>query len=97
MPNPATVREQRLRKTKAQLIDEIDSLEQRAAAIEATYRSGAPARANASDRYFADQEIADLARFPSENPNPVLRVLPDGTVLYANEAARAVKGLLKGR
>ncbi len=28
MPNPATVREQRLRKTKAQLIDEIDTLEQ---------------------------------------------------------------------
>ncbi len=32
MPNPATVREQRLRKTKAQLIDEINTLEQRAAA-----------------------------------------------------------------
>ncbi len=32
MPNPATVRERRLRKTKAQLIDEIDTLEQRAAA-----------------------------------------------------------------
>ncbi len=38
MPNTATVREQRLRKTKAQLIDEIDTLEQRAAAIEATNR-----------------------------------------------------------
>ena len=32
MPNTATVRERRLRKTKAQLIDEIDRLEQRAAA-----------------------------------------------------------------
>jgi PAS domain-containing protein len=32
MPNSATVREQRLRKTKAQLIDEIDTLELRAAA-----------------------------------------------------------------
>jgi len=32
MPNPATIREQRLRKTKAQLIDEIEKLEQRAAA-----------------------------------------------------------------
>ncbi len=40
MPNPATVRERRLRKTKAQLFDEIDTLEQRGAAIEATYRSG---------------------------------------------------------
>ncbi len=41
MPNPATVRERRLRKTKGQLVDEIGTLEQRAAAIEATYRSGA--------------------------------------------------------
>jgi ATP-dependent Zn protease len=41
MPNPATLRERRLRMTKAQLIDEIDTLEQRAAAIEVTYRSGA--------------------------------------------------------
>jgi hypothetical protein len=32
MPNPATNRKQGLRKTKAQLIDEIDTLEQRAAA-----------------------------------------------------------------
>ncbi|MGR3717467.1 MAG: PAS-domain containing protein [Thermohalobaculum sp.] len=32
MPNPATLRERRLRKTKAQLIDEIDTLEHRAAA-----------------------------------------------------------------
>ncbi len=32
MPNPATLRERRLRMTKAQLIDEIDTLEQRAAA-----------------------------------------------------------------
>ncbi len=97
MPNPSTLRGQRLRKTKAQLIDEIDTLEQRAAAIEAAYGSGAPLRAKASDRFLATQEIADLARFPSENPNPVLRVMPDGTLLYANEAARAVKGLLKGR
>ncbi len=66
MPNPATVREQRLRKTKAQLIDEIDTLEQRTTAIEAAYRRGTPMRAKASDRYFANQEIADLARFPSE-------------------------------
>jgi signal transduction histidine kinase len=32
MPNPATLRERRLRMTKAQLIDEIDTLEQRGAA-----------------------------------------------------------------
>ena len=33
------------------------------------------------------EEIASLARFPSENPNPVLRVTGAGTVLYGNEAA----------
>ncbi len=38
MPNPAALRERRLRKTKAQLIDEIDTLEQRDAAIEAANR-----------------------------------------------------------
>ena len=97
MPNPATLREQRLRKTKAQLIDEIDTLEQRAAALEAANRSSAPRGAKASEGYLATQQLADLARFPSENPNPVLRVMPDGTVLYANDAAIAVKGLLKGR
>jgi len=90
MLNPATVRERRLRKTKAQLIDEIDTLE-------AAHKSSAPLRAKANDRYLAKQELADLARFPSENPNPVLRVMPDGAVLYANDAAIAVNGLLKGR
>ena len=39
MPNPATLRERRLRKTKAQLIDEIDTLEQRAAALEVPLES----------------------------------------------------------
>ena len=91
MPNPATLREQRLRKTKAQLIDEIDTLEQRAAALEATNGSGAPTPAKAGDRYLADQQFADLARFPSENPNPVLRVMPDGTVRWSRKIGQAVK------
>ena len=91
MPIPASTREQRLRNTKAQLIDEIETLEQSADT------SGAPPRGQPSDGYLADRELADLAKFPSENPNPVLRVMPDGTMLYANEAAIAVKGLLKGR
>lgn len=30
----------------------------------------------------------DLARFPEENPNPVLRVTADGTLLYANQASQ---------
>ena len=32
------------------------------------------------------QKIADLARFPSENPNPVLRLSAEGRVLYSNPA-----------
>jgi len=39
------------------------------------------------ERKRAEEEIKSLARFPSENPNPVLRVATDGTVLYANEAS----------
>ena len=35
----------------------------------------------------AGEEIAKLAKFPSENPNPVLRIAKDGRILYANEAS----------
>ncbi len=35
----------------------------------------------------AEEQIRALARFPNENPNPVLRLLNDGTLIYANEAA----------
>lgn len=35
-------------------------------------------------------EIEALARFPGENPNPVLRVTPDGTVNYANAPAETI-------
>ncbi len=46
MASPTISREQRLRKTKAQLIDEIEMLEQYAAAIEAGHGSGTLERAN---------------------------------------------------
>ncbi len=35
-------------------------------------------------------EIESLAKFPSENPNPVLRVGSDGLLLYANEASETL-------
>jgi len=38
----------------------------------------------------AEEEIRSLAKFPNENPNPVLRVAKDGTVLFANAAAKQV-------
>ena len=40
-----------------------------------------------TERKRAEEEIQSLARFPSENPNPVLRVAKDGKVLYSNKAA----------
>ncbi|MEF3696079.1 ATP-binding protein [Desulfolutivibrio sp.] len=42
---------------------------------------------NISERKRAYEEIQSLARFPGENPNPVLRVAPDMTVLHANKAS----------
>jgi signal transduction histidine kinase len=39
------------------------------------------------ERRRAEEEIRILAKFPSENPNPVIRVAKDGTVFYANEAS----------
>ncbi len=35
-----------------------------------------------------------LAKFPSENPNPVLRIGRDGDVVYANEACKQIEGLI---
>jgi len=40
-----------------------------------------------TERRQAEQEIESLARFPNENPNPVLRVARDGSVLHANHAS----------
>jgi|GEM_PF-1938380 len=44
----------------------------------------------------AIREVRELARFPRENPNPVLRVARDGAVEYANPAAQALWGLGTG-
>lgn len=40
-----------------------------------------------SARKQSEGAIHDLARFPTENPNPVMRIDRGGTLLYANEAA----------
>jgi PAS domain S-box-containing protein len=42
----------------------------------------------------AHEHAAWLARFPDENPNPVVRVAVDGRVLYRNQAAIKTPGLL---
>ena len=41
-----------------------------------------------TERKRMEEEIRNLARFPSENPNPVLRLDRHGTVLSANEASK---------
>ncbi|HYL81302.1 MAG TPA: response regulator, partial [Candidatus Acidoferrum sp.] len=40
-----------------------------------------------TERKRAEEEIGILAKFPSENPFPVLRVAEDGTILYSNLAS----------
>jgi len=40
-----------------------------------------------TERKQAEEEIIKLSKFPSENPNPVLRAGKDGTILYANQAS----------
>ncbi len=39
------------------------------------------------NRVRTEQDIARLARFPEESPNPVLRVDRDGRILYGNRAS----------
>lgn len=41
------------------------------------------------DRYRTEQ-TRNLARFPDEDPNPVLRVLNNGVISYANRGSRAL-------
>ena len=41
-------------------------------------------------RKRAEEVIESLARFPRENPNPVLRISADGVILYANAGSAPV-------
>ena len=43
-----------------------------------------------TERKRAEEEIQNLAKFPSENPSPVLRITRDGTLLYINEAGSRI-------
>jgi PAS domain S-box-containing protein len=43
-----------------------------------------------TERKQAEEEIAKLARLPSENPNPILRLDKSGVILYANKASQAL-------
>ncbi|OGX59765.1 MAG: hypothetical protein A2447_03150 [Omnitrophica WOR_2 bacterium RIFOXYC2_FULL_38_12] len=41
-----------------------------------------------TERKQAEEKIVNLAKFPSENPSPVLRIAKDGKILFANEASQ---------
>jgi PAS domain S-box-containing protein len=43
-----------------------------------------------TERHQAQEAIRSLARFPSENPGPILRLDEAGVLLYANDAALAL-------
>jgi PAS domain S-box-containing protein len=43
-----------------------------------------------TERTKLEKEIKTLAKFPAENPNPVMRVSYDGKIQYANEASNEI-------
>ena len=51
---------------------------------------GSNRRSGSRSEKESSREIESLARFPSENPNPVLRIDANGTLLYANAASTAL-------
>ena len=61
-------------------------LRDEAGAITGTLSSGE----DITERKQAEEVLESLARFPSENPDPVLRIGRDGNLLYTNEAGRAL-------
>jgi len=48
------------------------------------------AESNLTDNKLSEKEIYSMAKFPSENPNPVLRLSQEGIVLYVNKAGRQI-------
>lgn len=43
-----------------------------------------------TDRKRAEEEIRSLAKFPAENPGPIIRVDGAGRILYANDASQGL-------
>jgi PAS domain S-box-containing protein len=41
-----------------------------------------------TEQNSAEEQIQILSRFPTENPNPVMRIAPDGKLLFANHSSR---------
>ncbi len=50
---------------------------------------------NITERKKAEEEIVNLAKFPSENPNPILRVTKE-KVIYVNKSAESLFNIREG-
>jgi two-component system, chemotaxis family, CheB/CheR fusion protein len=48
-------------------------------------------------RKKSEEEVISLSRFPSENPNPVLRINIKGVIIYANLASEKIFEDIKGK
>ena len=53
-----------------------------------TVRGASGSLTDVTDRKLAETQIQKLAAFPRVNPNPVLELSKEGTLTYANDAAR---------
>jgi PAS domain S-box-containing protein len=81
---PPSEAEESLRKAHEELEQRV---RERTAELTATVER---LHAEVQERTRAEKTIADLARFPSDNPNPVLRISRSGIVLFANDAGSSL-------
>jgi class 3 adenylate cyclase len=44
-----------------------------------------------ADYQLLEREIEAINKFPGRNPNPVLRMTPDGVLIYANDASEPIR------
>jgi PAS domain S-box-containing protein len=51
---------------------------------------------DANELRYLSQQLEVLAKLPEDNPNPVMRVKRDGTILYANAACSLLEGFKCG-
>ena len=76
------------RKTKAQLIEELESLHARLASLEPLEAERDVAEQALAACRLAEEALAPLASFPEQNPNPVIETDLNGQVTYCNPAAK---------
>ena len=84
------VREEYINKIKKQNEELKLRMEQLAEAREAALNMMEDANEARMAAEDAEKEIESLAKFPSENPFPVMQISGDGKILYANEASKPI-------